>query len=293
MELALLPHTKIGVYEKALPQVSWAEKFKIAAAAGFDFIEMSIDESDQRLKRLTWTEEQIHEINQLQATNTIFLKSIALSGNRRFPLGSLDPQTRAQGLLMLKQAIILASKLNIRIIQLAGYDVYYEPKSQATHDTFIEQLKIGMVYAQRYGVMLAIETMDDPFVKSVEDFLAIKAIVKSPWFQIYPDIGNLSAWHGSATKAQIIKAIPYASIMHVKDTIAITATAPGVFKKVAFGEGCVQFRELFKTLRDHNYQGALVMEAWFEDYEHPLQELKQAVNFLEAQGQKKWPIIKN
>ena len=38
----------IGIYEKALPNVfTWEEKFRAAKMAGFDYMELSIDESDR------------------------------------------------------------------------------------------------------------------------------------------------------------------------------------------------------------------------------------------------------
>ena len=47
----------IGIYEKALPQnISWAERFALVKKLGFDFMELSIDESDERLARLDWSE---------------------------------------------------------------------------------------------------------------------------------------------------------------------------------------------------------------------------------------------
>ena len=50
----------IGIYEKALPNVfTWEEKFRAAKMAGFDYMELSIDESDERLARLDWTDEEI------------------------------------------------------------------------------------------------------------------------------------------------------------------------------------------------------------------------------------------
>lgn len=47
---------KIGIYEKALPKnISWQNRLSIAKACGFDFVEISIDETDERLARLDWT----------------------------------------------------------------------------------------------------------------------------------------------------------------------------------------------------------------------------------------------
>ena len=46
----------IGLYEKALPDaMSWEERLAAAGQAGYDFIEISIDESDERLSRLDWS----------------------------------------------------------------------------------------------------------------------------------------------------------------------------------------------------------------------------------------------
>ena len=40
----------IGIYEKALPKtVTWRERLILAKELGFDFVEMSIDETDERL----------------------------------------------------------------------------------------------------------------------------------------------------------------------------------------------------------------------------------------------------
>lgn len=50
---------KIGIYEKALPKnITWQERLSLAKACGFEFIEMSIDESNDRLSRLNWTKSE-------------------------------------------------------------------------------------------------------------------------------------------------------------------------------------------------------------------------------------------
>ena len=48
-----------GIYEKAFdPQTTWQEKLDKAARLGFDYVEISIDETDERLARLDWTREE-------------------------------------------------------------------------------------------------------------------------------------------------------------------------------------------------------------------------------------------
>ena len=49
----------LGIYEKALPAGEcWLERLQLAKALGFDFVEMSLDETDARLARLDWSQEQ-------------------------------------------------------------------------------------------------------------------------------------------------------------------------------------------------------------------------------------------
>ena len=44
---------KLGIYEKALPYgSSWDQKLAAAERLGFQFVEISIDETDERLSRL-------------------------------------------------------------------------------------------------------------------------------------------------------------------------------------------------------------------------------------------------
>ena len=43
-----LKDCKVGLYEKALPKsLGWKQKIKEAKTAGYDFIEISIDETDE------------------------------------------------------------------------------------------------------------------------------------------------------------------------------------------------------------------------------------------------------
>ena len=49
----LSKHIPLGIYEKALPAGEcWLERLQLAKALGFDFVEMSVDETDARLARL-------------------------------------------------------------------------------------------------------------------------------------------------------------------------------------------------------------------------------------------------
>ena len=56
----------LGLYEKAMPgDLNWKEKMLAAKEAGFDFIEISIDETEEKLKRLDMGKQERLELVQI------------------------------------------------------------------------------------------------------------------------------------------------------------------------------------------------------------------------------------
>ncbi|VFS52850.1 L-ribulose-5-phosphate 3-epimerase ulaE [Budvicia aquatica] len=183
----------LGIYEKALPQGDdWLAKLTLAAELGFDFVEMSLDESDSRLARLDWSPEQRMALVSAVAKTSVRVPSMCLSAHRRFPLGAEDDETRNQGLEIMRKAIRLAQDVGIRVIQLAGYDVYYKQANDNTRERFRHGLKESVEMASRAQVTLAMEIMDYPLMNSISKALGYAHYLNNPWFQLYPDIGNLS-----------------------------------------------------------------------------------------------------
>ncbi len=82
-----------------------AERLKLAKALGFDFVEMSLDETDARLARLDWSPEQRLALVKAVAETGVRVPSMCLSAHRRFPLGSEDDAVRHQGLEIMRKAI--------------------------------------------------------------------------------------------------------------------------------------------------------------------------------------------
>lgn len=65
----------LGIYEKALPnQIDIEEQLKMAADLGFQFLELSIDETDHRLARLDWGEDKINSIVKRNSTQVLRFK---------------------------------------------------------------------------------------------------------------------------------------------------------------------------------------------------------------------------
>jgi L-ribulose-5-phosphate 3-epimerase len=181
----------VGLYEKALPAaLSWEERLASAGQAGYDFVEISIDETDERLARLDWTAAERAALRRSITNTGVRIMTMCLSGHRKYPLGSHTLELRRQGQDILRKAIEFAGDIGLRVVQVMGYDVFYETSDAETQSNFIESLYLGTLWAGQAGVMLGLENLDTPFVDCLSKALTIIREIDSPWLKLYPDIGN-------------------------------------------------------------------------------------------------------
>jgi len=270
----------LGIYEKALPKtLSWDDRFRVAADAGFDFIEVSIDETPERLERLSWTLPERLEFGRAARIAGITVPSMCLSGHRKFPFGSADPAIRAEAMRIMEAAINFAVDTGIRVIQLAGYDVYYEPSTRESRKRFLEGMHAALELAARHQVTLAVEIMDTTFLNSITKYRLLKEQLPSPWLAVYPDIGNLSAW-GNDMERELSLGIADIVGVHIKETRSVLPGTTGTFRDVPFGEGNVDFVGCFSILNRLAYTGPFRIEMWTEKSSDPLAEIARAKSWV-------------
>lgn len=209
-----------------------------AKAAGYDFIEISIDETEEKLKRLDMGKEDRLELVRLMYETGMPIRTMCLSGHRKYPLGSSQPEVSGRGMEIMEKALELAEDLGIRIIQLAGYDVYYEEGSEETRKRFAKNLKKAVEMAAAKGIVLGFETMETPFMNTVQKSMKYVNLVDSLYLNVYPDLGNIT----NAAKAEggdVLKDLETGrgrlAAMHLKETV------PGKFREIPFGTGHVDF----------------------------------------------------
>lgn len=229
----------IGLYEKAMPgNLSWSEKMRAAKKAGYDFIEISIDETDSKLERLEMTRSEREELVGLMYETGIPIRTMCLSGHRRYPIGSSDPHTRRRGMDIMEKALELADDLGIRIIQLAGYDVYYEESTDDTRASFLENLKIAAEMAASRGILMGFETMETEFMNTVGKAMYYVNKVDSVYLNVYPDLGNITnaaVAYGTSVTDDLETGRGRLVALHLKETV------PGKFREIPFGTGHVDF----------------------------------------------------
>ena len=237
----------LGQYEKSMPEnLSWIEKLTLSKEFGFDYLEISIDEKDEKLKRLNWSLNQRKEVVDAIYKSGQKINTMCLSGHRRFPLGHLNKEIQKHSLEIMRKAIDLSSDLGIRIIQLAGYDVYYETSSDETKKIFENNLKQCVELASRKGVILAFETMETSFMDTVEKSMEYVKKINSPYLGVYPDIGNLknaSVKYNKSVKDDLETGKGHIFAAHLKETI------PNHYREVEFGTGHTEYVENLKVLK--------------------------------------------
>ncbi|MBM7599106.1 L-ribulose-5-phosphate 3-epimerase/hexulose-6-phosphate isomerase [Virgibacillus halotolerans] len=271
-----MTNIKIGVYEKALSDdTDLYQLLKAVEETRFDYLEISIDDSSDRLSRLEMSKCEREKLKVYMSEKELYIYSIVLSANRSFPLGSKDPNIRSRGKEIIQKAITFAFDLNIPVIQLAGYYTFFSDSRDGNErDRFIEGLKEVSDYAAWNGVMLGLENMDGKDILSIKDSINIIEDVKSPWLQLYPDIGNLVA-NGLSLTEELKNIVGRTLCIHLKDT------RRDEFRRVPFGDGEVDFELAGDLLRKQGYRGNYTVEMWNDGDKNSLKILEETLNFLE------------
>jgi len=270
---------QLGLYEKAMPgNLSWQEKLQAAKDAGFDYVEMSIDETDAKLARLDMSEEQREEIRQAMRETGVPFRSICLSGHRKYPLGCPDMDKQKRSLSIMEKAVKLAADLGIRTIQLAGYDVYYEEGSEKTRADFARNLQLATDMAAKEGIMLGFETMETPFMDNVQKAMDYVKKIDSPYLGVYPDSGNITnaaLLYNDDVAADLKRGKGHIVAVHLKETV------PGKYREIPFGTGHVDFETVIKTSWELGVR-RFVAEFWYLPGQDYKAELKKASQFMRS-----------
>lgn len=272
----------LGLYEKSMPHsLSLPDKLIETKKAGFDFMEISIDETDEKLGRLQWTGNERLDLVRAMWETGCKIMTMCLSGHRKFPLGCEDETKNIRSLEIMAEAIDLAVDLGIRVIQIAGYDEYYVPSNTNTRRMFLENLRKSVDMAAKKGVILAFETMETEFMNTVGKAMHYVNTLQSPYLQVYPDLGNITnaaLQYGTSVTADLQSARGHLAAMHLKESV------PGKFREIPYGTGHVKFQEGVQTARECGVN-LFVGEFWYVGNADWQEQLVLANSFLRGKFQ--------
>ena len=263
----------LGLYEKAFPNKTEIEEMlRISKKHGFDFLELNIDKSKERINRL-YDSNFLNRIIESTKKTDFPIEQIGISALSTYTLGNTDIEIRKKGIDILRRSITLAKNLGCRLIQIPACDV---PKgsrhSKESNKEFINNLTESVEFASKEGVLIGIENMEDYYADTIEKCLKITEQINSPYLKIYPDSGNLTnAFEGDLK--QITRDLKIGSgnlvAFHLKEVRK--EKYGGLF----YGDGIVKFEELVKRAY-HSGSRRFVMEYWYTGNKEWEKEIEQA-----------------
>ncbi|MEK7407246.1 MAG: sugar phosphate isomerase/epimerase family protein [Acidobacteriota bacterium] len=243
-----------GIFPKAMPL---EERLKQTKNAGFDGIEVPFGE----LIPLETTQEQAKRIVDTARKSGVALVSVwasqALASN---PLNSPDPEVRARGVEVLRQAIQLAGWLECGAMLIVpgrlGSGAKFQIGYQDTWDRVSAEMKKVVPDAARAKVALTPENVWNKFLVSPLDARAFVDQFKSPWVGFHFDIGNIMQYgypqDWILTLGLRIKGV------HAKDYKLSARAEQGRF--VDLLEGDVDWQEVMAALVKVGYRGSISPE---------------------------------
>ncbi len=263
----------IGSYEKAFPEeISIGEMLSISANLGYDFFEMSIDRSDKRIERLYSFRFQ-DELKKTLQESEIKIGSICLSALGTYTLGNPNRDVRERGLEIFMRAVMFARRFNIPMLQIPACDVpKFDPRTEEADLLFIDNLKTVIEFASIHGVLVGLENMENSYMDSVGKCMRTIDIVSSPYFQLYPDAGNITSaakLYNNLVEDDMYLGKGHYIAFHLKET------KPDKYGGLFYGEGHVDFNLVTKTAWELGAR-RYVMEYWYTGNPKWILDLKRA-----------------
>ena len=251
---------RIGVYEKAIPEeYSLKEMLSFAGEAGYDYFEISIDRTPQRIERL-YSDAYLLEAQQAIEETGVPIGAVCLSALGTFTLGSPDPGVEEKALDIFRHALEFARKLHIPIIQIPACDMgKFDPRDEETDRRFFSNLHRITAWAAAEGVLIGLENMENDYMDSVEKCMRAVKAVASPYFQLYSDAGNITSamrLTGGDILQDMKTGLGHYIAFHLKET------QPGRYGGLFYGQGHADFENTVACVYGDGVR-RYTMEYWY------------------------------
>ena len=236
---------EIGLYEKAMRNtMSWNEKLRCAKECGYDYLEICIDATDEKINRIFMDQEEKKRIMEAVFDVDLPIGSMSVSALTKYALGDPNEKIRKKALEIAEKAIQLAVDLGARTVMIPGYDIYFGESTIETKKNFLENVKKIAEIAEKEGILVGFETMENNFMNTTGKAVQYVNMVDSAYLKIYPDAGNITN-AAVENKHDVCEDLSLGKgkliALHLKET------KPGKFREVPFLTGHVQFEKIINT----------------------------------------------
>lgn len=236
---------EIGLYEKAMRNtLTWKEKLQCAKECGYDYLEISIDATEEKINRIYMDTEEKREIMEAIFDTGIPIGSMSVSALTKYALGDPDQAVRDRGMEIAEKSIQLSSALGVRTVMIPGYDIYYGESTIETKRYFLENIRKIAEIAEREGILVGFETMENNFMNTTGKAVQYVNMIDSAYLKIYPDAGNITN-AAVANRHDVCEDLSLGKgkliALHLKET------KPDVYREVPFLTGHVEFERIINT----------------------------------------------
>jgi len=248
MQGRLLPKYN-GRYQ-AHPIDYWQNEFSIAQDIGLDCIEFILDYNDAENNPLL-KDGGVDEIFEISEKTGVVVRSICADYFMEAPLHSGNPVRAKQSQDVMNRIIENAAILGVNDVVVPCVDQSTLASKEAA-DRFVKYMRPLVDIAEIKNINLSLETdlAPQPFVELLNRFDSEKVTVNY-------DIGN-SAALGYDEVDELDAYGSRITDIHIKDRVF--AGGP-----VVLGEGNADFESFFNKLKQYDYQGSFIMQAYRDD----------------------------
>ena len=248
MQGRLLP--KYQARYQAFPVGNWQDEFKIAKNCGLDLIEFILDFNDAEENPLL-KRGGSDEIASIIMSTGVSVKTICADYFMEAPLHSSDNSVAEASFEVLKRLLKTAKELKINDIVIPCVDQSsLETKEEVGR--FIRQIRKIIPTIEKENINLALETdlAPKPFIKLLNK-------LNSKNITVNYDIGN-SAALGFDSYEELMAYGNRISDIHIKDRVLGGGS-------VILGDGNADFEFFFVKLKEFDYHGPFIMQAFRDD----------------------------
>lgn len=238
--------------------VSFAEMFRQLAAAGFEGVELNLEQDNASLHSLTMetTAAELKEIRLLAEASGLAVAGISTGLCGRFPLGSPEPSVREKGKDVIRRQLELAQSLGADGVLTAPGGHGTEVSLKRAHENVTAALSELAGEVRASGILLGVENVWNGFFLSPFDMARLIDDVACPSIGAYFDAGNVAVYSDPVHWAEILGR--RIKKVHVKDFQRGGRVHSGEFVNLL--EGGIRWAPLMRELRAAGYDGFLTAE---------------------------------
>ena len=238
-----------GRYQ-AHPLGYWKDEFKSAQEIGLDCIEFIFDYNDFEKSPLL-TDDGINKIMSASEKTDVGVFTICGDYFMEFPLHSEDLSVSKQSYSVLIRLLDSAYKLGVTDIVLPCVD-QSSLNSKKAVDRFVKKISPALEIAEKNKINISLETDLAPY-----EFGALIDRFNSSRITVNYDIGNSASLGFNPIEELDIYGQKITDI-HIKDRKVDSGS-------VELGKGDADFFLFFKKLKEFNYKGPFIMQAYRDE----------------------------